>query len=139
MKVSTVAAALALASLGSSSAAQTQKPAGTGVLCMGTFIYFAEEQGRLCHAGQDPEYQLRLKGYVERIDNYIVRNTDGTGEWLTTFKDDENIQKGHPDLCNLGADSNFYGIFRDVDPADLDKDVDAMLVRDGKPTFGDCV
>ncbi|UIP05668.1 hypothetical protein LY632_08065 [Erythrobacter sp. SDW2] len=106
---------------------------------MGGFIYFAEEQGRLCHAGLDPDYQLRLKGYVERIDAYIIRNTDGTGDWLTAFKDDENIQKGRPDLCDAGDDYDFYGAFREVEPAELDNDMDEMLARDGKPTFGDCV
>lgn len=119
--------------------ARAPEPPGSGVLCFGTFLYFAEEQGRICHAGEDPEYQQRLQGYVERIDAFIIRNTDGTGAWLTAFKDDENIQKGSPALCSVEQDSDFYKAFRDFDAAELDVSVDEMLRRDGKPSFGDCV
>lgn len=134
-----ILAVAALALLGAAPIERERKP-GEGVLCMGGFIYFAQLQGRLCHAGKDPAYQKRLDGYVERLDAYLIRNFENGETTLKYFKDDQGLTiHSRPEICNFGDNDNFYAHMREIPPEKLDASINELLASDGKPSFGDCV
>ena len=120
------------------SAAPQQKP-GEGVLCLGTFIYFAEKTGAQCRVGQDPEFQARIAGYARRFDDYIIRNTGGDPSTLVRFKAGQNLDSKDDKYICGGDVADIYDHMKAQKPVDLDKAVDEVLARDGSPSFGDCV
>jgi hypothetical protein len=120
------------------SAAPQQEP-GEGVLCLGTFIYFAEKTGAQCRAGQDAEFQARIAAYARRFDDYIIRNTGGDPTALARFKDGQNLNSKDDDYICGGDVADGYDHFKATKPEDLAKAVDEVLARDGSPSFGDCV
>ncbi len=126
--------------IGAQSPLEREPKPGEGVLCMGTFIYFAERQGASCYAGQDAEYQNQLKDWVKRLDEYLVRNFPECEKSLKLYKQDENIpQSTDPRLCELGLEYGFYENFRDGDRESMAEAIDKLLSRDGPPTIGDRV
>lgn len=112
---------------------------GRGVLCLGTFIYFAEKTGHQCRAGQDPEFQARTASYSERFDDYIIRNTGGDPASLEEFKKDQNLNsEDHAYICK-GDIAESYDNFKSANADELNQAVDELLAQDGPPSFGDCV
>jgi hypothetical protein len=121
------------------SAAAPPEAPGTGVLCLGTFIYFAEKTGAQCRAGEDPEFQARIEGYVLRFDGYIIRNTGGDSAILTKFKENQHVtSKDRGYICDGGV-AQSYDQLKVMSADKLDAAVDTLLARDGPPSFGDCV
>ncbi|MFN3387404.1 MAG: hypothetical protein ACK40O_00605 [Allosphingosinicella sp.] len=119
--------------------AAPQREPGEGVLCLGTFIYFAEKTGAQCRAGQDPEFQARIAAFARRFDDYIIRNTGGDPSTLARFKAEQNLNsKDHDHICG-GDVAGVYDHMKFQKPEDLAKAVDDVLARDGSPSFGDCV
>ena len=113
---------------------------GEGVLCMAVFIYLAEQQGRLCHPGADPDYQQRLARYAADFDAYIARNIEGGAPALQSFRKGQGVaEPADPRICEGGNDYAFYEHLREVDAAEMDAHVRSLLSRDGPPRFGDCV
>jgi hypothetical protein len=116
----------------------SQEP-GTGVLCLGTFIYFAEKTGQECRVGQDPEFQARIASYARRFDDYIIRNSGGDPAVLAKFKGSQNLTSAdHSYICEGDVGSS-YDHMKAMKAEVLDKAVDDLLARDGPPSFGDCV
>ena len=121
------------------SAAPPKDIPGRGVLCLGTFIYFAEKTGNQCRAGQDPEFQARIASYSKRFDDYIIRNTGGDPSILEKFKESQNLNsQDHRYICE-GDAAAIYDGFKSQDADELDRAVDELLAHDGPPSFGDCV
>ncbi len=121
------------------SAEKPPEPPGRGVLCLGTFIYFAEKTGKQCRAGSDPEFQARIANYARRFDDYIIRNTGGDPVVLEKFKDGQNLNNDdHSYICE-GDAARTYENFKALEAEKLDGIVDELLLRDGPPSFGDCV
>jgi hypothetical protein len=117
-----------------------ERPPGMGVLCFGGLLYYTDIEARSCHAGKDPEFQERLSGYVARFDTYLIRNLPEGEVDLKRFKEDQGLTpETRPDICKAGEENSFYEGFRKVEPAELDAEVDKALMRDGTPTFGDCL
>ena len=110
-----------------------------GVLCLGTFIYFAEKNGKICRAGQDNEFQERLARLSSKFDAYIIRNTDGNPDTLSKFKASQNLDSEDRSYICEGDVAKSYENFKAIPAADLDESVDKLLARDGRPSFGDCV
>ena len=126
----------ALALVGASPIDRETKP-GEGVLCLGGFIYFAQLEGKVCHSGKDDTYQKRLDGYVERLDAYLIRNFPDGKAGLEYFKVDEGMTlETRPDIC---SSYKVWDHLRKTPAAKFDAQVDKLLERDGRPTFGDCV
>jgi hypothetical protein len=121
------------------SAAPIQDPPGRGVLCLGTFIYFVEENGMQCRAGEDAEFQARIATYARRFDDYIIRNTGGDPAVLARFKDGQNLNSKDRDYICGGDVAKSYDSFKAQKPEEIDKAVDELLARDGQPSFGDCL
>jgi hypothetical protein len=119
--------------------AAPQREPGEGVLCIGTFIYFAEKTGAQCRAGQDPEFQARIAAYARRFDDYIIRNMGGDASALTRFKAGQNLNRKDDNYICSGDVANGYDHMKATKPEDLAKAVDEVLARDGPPSFGDCV
>lgn len=116
-----------------------QDPPGRGVLCLGTFIYFAAKTGEQCRAGEDPEFQARIASYARRFDDYIIRNTGGDPELLAKFKEGQNLNSDdHSYICE-GDAARMYDGFKTMETEQLHAIVDKLLERDGPPSFGDCV
>ena len=121
------------------SAAPPPVAPGTGVLCLGTFIYFVEKSGKQCRTGKDPEFQARIEGYARRFDDYFIRNTGGDPETLVAFKQRQNLNsEDHRDICE-GDIADIYDRMKAMKADELDREVGELLARDGPPTFGDCV
>lgn len=119
---------------------EREAPPGEGVLCLGAMIYFADIQARSCHAGEDREFQKRLSSYVERFDSYLIRNTPGGEADLKRFKELQGLTpEARPDICEGSPHNDIYKAIREGDQAKIDVMVDKMLMRDGAPSFGDCV
>jgi hypothetical protein len=121
------------------SAGPPPEPAGQGVLCLGTFIYFVEKTGAQCRAGEDTDFQARITSYARRFDDHIVRNTGGDPMVLERFKDGQNLNSDDPDYLCSGDVAESYEHFKAMRAEDLDRGVDDLLARDGPPSFGDCV
>ncbi|WOF44942.1 hypothetical protein KNJ79_08715 [Sphingopyxis indica] len=121
------------------SAAPPEQPPGRGVLCLGTFVYFAEKTGKMCRAGLDADFQARLAILSDKFDAYIIRNTSGTPDTLSKFKASQNLDSEDRSYICEGDAAMMYDHFRAMPAADLDKAVDELLARDGPPSFGDCV
>ncbi len=121
------------------SAAPPPGVAGSGVLCLGTFVYFVEKTGKLCRAGEEPEFQARIAGYARRFDDYIIRNTGGDPEVLTKFKESQNLTSENQNYICKGDVAESYDRFKAQGVDKLDGAVDELLARDGPPSFGDCV
>ncbi len=121
------------------SATPPEPPPGSGVLCLGGFIYFAEKSGNMCRAGQDPEFQQHLARLSDRFDDYIVRNTGGDPTILARFKTGQNLDSEDRSYICEGDVAQIYDRFKAAPAAELDKAVDKLLARDGPPSFGDCV
>ncbi len=121
------------------SAAPPPEPPGSGVLCLGTFIYFVEKAGKQCHTGDDPEFQARIASYAHRFDEYIVRNTGGDPAVLAKFKKSQNLTSEDPDYICKGDVAESYNQFKAQGVDKLDSAVDKLLAHDGPPSFGDCV
>lgn len=133
---STLLLAISLALI---SAETPPEPPGRGVLCLGTFIYFAEKTGKQCRAEADPEFQDRIANYARRFDDYIIRNTGGDPAVLAKFKEDQNLNSDdHSYICE-GDVAQTYDNFKAIETEKLDGIVDELLARDGPPSFGDCV
>lgn len=121
------------------SAAPPPEAPGTGVLCLGTFIYFVEKSGKQCRPGKDPEFQARIAGYARRFDDYIIRNAGGDPESLVTFKQRQNLNsEDHRYICE-GAVADIYDRMKGMKADELERGVGELLARDGPPSFGDCV
>lgn len=119
---------------------ERERPPGVGVLCIGGLLYYTDIEARSCHAGEDPAYQERLSSYVARFDAYLIRNLPGGEADLKSFKEDQGLTPdARPDICIADEENSFYDGFRKMEPAELDAEVDKVLMRDGKPTFGDCL
>ncbi|MEC8035610.1 MAG: hypothetical protein VX205_11525 [Pseudomonadota bacterium] len=121
------------------SAAPPPQVAGSGVLCLGTFVYFVEKAGKLCHVGEDPEFQARIASYARRFDDYITRNTGGDPAVLAKFKEGQNLNSEDKNYICKGDVAKSYDNFKSQDVNKLDDAVDLLLARDGPPSFGDCV
>lgn len=115
-----------------------QQP-GEGVLCLGTFIYFAEKTGSMCRPGEDSEFQSRVIAYSDRFDAYIIRNTGGDPEVLSQFKHGQNLDSEDRTFICEGDAAEMYDHFKAGNAAELDKAVDELLAKDGPPAWGDCV
>jgi hypothetical protein len=121
------------------SAAPPPGVAGSGVLCLGTFVYFVEKTGKLCHAGKDIEFQARISGYARRFDDYIIRNTGGEPAVLERFKKSQNLTSEDRNYICKGDVAESYNRFKAQGVDKLDGAVEELLARDGPPSFGDCV
>ena len=132
-------AILTVSCVGLISAAPANEVPGRGVLCLGTFIYFVEMTGKRCRAGQDAEFQVRIAGYSKRFDEYIVRNTGGNPAVLEKFKEGQNLDSEDRRYICEGDAAESYDRFKSADAGELDRAVDALLAKDGPPSFGDCV
>jgi hypothetical protein len=121
------------------SAERPPEPPGSGVLCLGTFIYFVEKTGSQCRAGQDPEFQARIASYARRFDDYIIRNMGGDPAVLVKFKESQNLNSNDPEYICEGDVAESYDHFKAGNAQELDKAVEELLTRDGPPEFGDCV
>jgi len=121
------------------SAAPPPGVAGSGVLCVGTLIYFVEKTGKLCRTGEDPEFQARIASYARRFDDYIIRNTGGDPAVLAKFKESQNLTSENQDYICKGDVAESYDSFKAQGVDKLDGAVDELLARDGPPSFGDCV
>jgi len=115
-----------------------QEP-GSGVLCLGTFIYFVEKNGAQCRSGEDPEFQARIASYARRFDEYIIRNTGGDPAILARFKDGQNLNSVDESYICSGDVAESYEHFKAGNMEEMDQAVDGLLARDGPPSFGDCV
>lgn len=132
-------AVLALALIGAD-VPERERPPGVGVLCLGAMLYYTDIEARSCHAGKDPAFQERLTRYVSRFDAYLARNLPAGEADLKRFKQDQGLTpEARPEICNVEEMDSFYDGFRDTDQAKLDALVDQLLMRDGPPTFGDCL
>ncbi|NVD44832.1 hypothetical protein [Qipengyuania atrilutea] len=132
-------AILTLSSIKLISAAPTNEVPGRGVLCLGTFIYFVEKTEQQCRAGEDPEFQARIASYSKRFDDYIVRNTGGDPAVLEKFKEGQNLNSEDRRYICEGDAAESYDGFKSADAGELDRAVDALLAKNGPPSFGDCV
>lgn len=135
--VKTIAALVASAAL--VSATPPEQPPGRGVLCLGTFVYFAEKTGNMCRAGQDVDFQARLAILSDKFDAYIIRNTGGNPDTLSKFKASQNLDSEDRSYICEGDAAKTYDHFKMMPAAELDKAIDELLALDGPPSFGDCV
>jgi hypothetical protein len=115
-------------------------PPGEGVLCMMVFVDVAAEVGRRCFPGQNLPFQTRVESAEAKFDAYVLKNGPATPAQLAAFKKDQ-ARIGSPAFeCNAGGDLvQTYKNFLAVDPNFLTTEVDKLLARPGRPTFGDCV
>lgn len=140
-------ALLALAMLAASAGtAQRQAEEGglqlspaTGVLCMWALVTAVAEVGRRCRAGEDPAFQAELDLSVERVDEFVRRNSDSTPEQVAAFKREQGLV-GAPaaQLCT-GDPLQLYEAFASAGPDALRSSVDDLLARPGPPTWGTCL
>lgn len=114
-------------------------PPGEGVLCLGTMVYYVQAVGQRCHANEDLEFQARIAGYAGRFDEYITRNVEGGATALQRFKEDEGIGARTAESLCSGDTAEIYEHFRQAEPRELETAVDALLARDGTPSYGDCL
>ena len=114
-------------------------PPGTGVLCMGGLLYFAEDVAATCHAGQHPDFQARLSAYTDRFDAYIARNMDGGEDALQSFKAGQGVGSGDAKYLCSGSPASFYEDVRTAKAEEIDAAIDELLAVDGPPIFGDCL
>lgn len=112
---------------------------GEGVICaMGIYNAMAEV-GRRCFAGQDQEYQNELIRAVNRIDRYVLSNSNWTDADLAKFKR-EQARVGEPtDLVCVAEMTDMYLHSSKQGAPRLRKTTDVLLARPGPPTWGDCL
>jgi len=102
------------------------------------FVDVAAETGRRCFVGQNPEFQARVESAEEKFDGYFLKNAPATADELARFKR-EQAGVGKPDFdCKNDDFVSVYKKFSTLDPSVLTTEVDKLLSRPGKPTFGDC-
>ena len=117
-----------------------EPPPGEGVLCMMVFVDVAAEAGRRCFPGQNPVFQARVEEAEAKFDAYFLKNGPATPEQLAAFKKDQAGIGAPTFQCKSDGDVVLmYNHFVALDAKVLTTDVDKMLARKGKPTFGDCV
>ena len=118
-------------------ASPQQPPPGEGVLCTMALVEVSAEAGRRCHAGQHPEFQAMLERSEVKLDAYFTRNGPATPQQLAHFKR-QQAGIGEPDFKCLPADEIYLVMLKNA-PGSFERDIDELLSRPGKPTFGDCL
>jgi hypothetical protein len=114
-------------------------PAGEGVVCAWGVYTLAATVGEKCFPGQNPALQADLKAAVSALDAYVARNDPKmTPAAVAQFKREQAHVDAPPDLLCRGDALQMYRAVEKVDRAKWKGDLDRLLARDGKPTWGDC-
>lgn len=114
-------------------------PPGEGVICAWAIYSLLDEVGSRCFPGRDPAHQAELKRSVAQLDSYVARNAkDLSADEVAKFKRDQARVGAPKELLCRGDPLMMYEAFRDQDPAELRRSVDAVVARDGAPTWGTC-
>jgi hypothetical protein len=118
----------------------TEQPPGEGVLCAMVFVDVAAEVGRRCFPGQNPVFQARVESAEAKFDAYVLKNGPATPELLAKFKREQaGIGAATFDCKDDGDLVQTYRHYLAADSGLLTTQVEKLLARPGKPTFGDCV
>jgi hypothetical protein len=97
------------------------------------------EVGKRCFPGQDPAFQSDLARSVERLEEYVLRNSERTAEDLAAFKK-EQAHVGAPEaaVCHEEA-MDMYRHLAARGPEPVKSMTDELVVRPGTPKWGDCL
>jgi hypothetical protein len=115
-----------------------ERALGVGVLCLWGITNGAAEIGRQCRPGQNLAFQAELERSVSRFDDYVLRN-GLTPEQVAQFKREQGLS-GTPQaaLCT-GELIAFYNHMSAQGPDGLRSEVDRLVSRPGRPSWGDCL
>ena len=112
---------------------------GEGVLCLWTYTVASAEIGRRCRSGRNPELQAELERAVERFDAYVLRNApEATPEMVERFKREQGLSGASTAVICESEITGLYDRIEGLGIAHLRSQVDEMLARPGRPTWGDC-
>jgi hypothetical protein len=116
-----------------------EPPPGEGVICMLALVHAAAEVGSRCFPGQNPTFQAELETEAGRIDEYVLKNAPMKPGDLAKFRREQALA-GVPTAKVCGPDPiSIYKGFLAVGADQLKSNVDRLLARPGKPTWGDCL
>lgn len=113
-----------------------EPPPGEGVICALAIYSAVAEAGSRCRTSQDAKFQSELREMIASLDDYILRNGDLTAEQLRQFKASQ-AGVGIPTerLCKSDA-VKMYDAMR---ARDVRSQLEKLLARPGKPTWGACL
>ena len=138
-----LAAVLALLAAGAMSASAQdsvrEPPPGEGVICALAVYSAVAEAGSRCRTGQDAKFQSDLREMVASLDDYVLRNGDLTAAQLRQFKASP-AGAGIPTerLCK-GDAVKMYDAMKARDTREARSQLEKLLARPGKPTWGACL
>jgi len=116
-----------------------QAPAGEGVICTLGIFSAMKEVGNRCFPGQDADFQSELGRAVERLDEYVLTNSEWTASDLETFKKDQSlVDAPQPKVCR----EELIGMYKQMaadGPSPVKSGTDELVARPGMPTWGDCL
>ena len=114
-------------------AAQDQLAIGTG--CFYDLVSMADRVARECHAGQDPALAAALTESVARLERMLLDKGYKPADLEKNRLRQRQASPGS--VCNSNMDQLYRAMLsQGVDK--LRKDTDAIIIRPGKPTYGDC-
>lgn len=138
---SAMVATLASVPLASENSATRQTVPGEGVICFWSIYIAVSEVGNRCYPGQHAEVQAELQRAVSLIDAYVLANSKPppTQEQIAKFKSEQgNVGAPKEFLCR-GDPDQMYLMFVKAGALSIRTQVDALLSRPGKPTWGTCL
>lgn len=134
------AAIIALGTGGSAPSPQEREtPPGEGVICMFAIMGAMAEIGARCLPEEAPAFQAEARRSAERLEAYVLANSDTTPAQIAEFKADQT-GVGAPEAQLCQAESlEFYRHMAALDVAELSAAVDELVAVPGSPTWGTCL
>lgn len=116
------------------------KDPAVGTVCLWAIYNVIDQVGKRCHKGEDAALQAFVAQGAARLDQ-VLRDKGGmTEEQLARFKREQTgTDVPDAEFCKPNGADGFYKPAREQKLEAMRRDLDKVLARPGKPTWGDCL
>jgi len=129
------AVALLAIAVTANASAQPDFAPGDGMLCAAALYHATAQAAKRCYPDEAVELQAELGQAVERIDAFILANSDWTLQQLAAFNDEQARVESGAKPCEDQAVEIFRKMMK-AKPESVRAAVDLGTARAGKPTWG---
>lgn len=139
LRPASIALLLALPASASLSQQARVIPPGEGVICAWAIYGALAEVAERCPVASDEAFRLELRRTVDRLDAYVLANSQLTTEQIADFKSvQSHVGTPTEHLCQ-GDPLDMYDAMRSTGVDDLRTSIDELTARPGQPTWGTCL